>query len=268
MEASSKDVFQDHVHDVRNGFVMGAKNTSDSHVNLVSTEILLSSELTATIADVKDSHPLEETELPESQSDGKLANCDKTSFENEIPVTCLPPGFLPLTIKTDGLTPPACLTLPTLGCLSPLTPTSKFNKSVLSCEPSSLVIATVLCNWDNIFGPKVRCLWITEHQRHADLTLDLLNFIANQTLSGEIMHDLETPALELKLYMSSDRGIILATLIFGAESKNDVAVHSLSVIVPYSELERFLLWKDVCLEWMLRAVQRLRIELTKVCTVV
>lgn len=257
MEASTKDALQDHTHDVRNGFVMGAKNTSDSHLNLVSTEILLSSESTATIADFKDSHPSEETELPESLS-------DKTSLEDEIPVTCLPPGFLPLTVKTDSLTPPDSLTLPTLGCLSPLTPTSKFNKSVLSCEPSSLVVATVLCNWDNIFGPKVRCLWITEHQRHADLTLDLLNFIANQTLSGEIMHDLETPALELKLYMSSDRGIILATLIFGAESKNDVAVHSLSVIVPYSELERFLLWKDVCLEWMQRAVQRLRIELTKV----
>lgn len=266
MEASPKDVLQHHAHDVRNGFVMGAKSTSNSHINLVSTEILLGSKSTAATADFEDSHPSEKTEMPEPLSDGKLANCNENSQENDVPVACLPPGFLPLAIKTDGLTPPACLTPLTLGCLSPLTPTSKFHKSVLSHEPSSLVVATVLCNWDNIFGPKVRCLWITEHQRHADLTLDLLNFIANQTLSGEIMHDLETPTLELKLYISSDRDIILATLIFGAESKNDFAVHSLSIIVPYSELERFLLWKDVCLEWMLRAVQRLRIQLTKVST--
>lgn len=153
----------------------------------------------------------------------------------------------------------------TTGCLSPLTPNSKFDKCILhSSAGSSLIIASVLCNWDNIFGPRVHSLWLTEHDKCPELTLDLLNFVANQTLSGEITRDPENASVDLKLYMTRDKGIIMATLVFGAVGKKkEMTLHSLSLIFPYELKREFLVWKSVCLEWMQRSVQFMRIELTK-----
>ena len=152
--------------------------------------------------------------------------------------------------------------------LSPQTPSSQFKKCRLENEgdvPTPL-LAAVLCHWDNIVGPKVRYLWLTGRRAPpALLTIDLLNFLAHYTVSGEIARDPTDPNVETKLYTSADKGVALVSLVFGAVGYSQcLTVHSLSLIASHHELACFLKYKDVCLEWLQRVVPRLRVLLAKV----
>jgi len=79
--------------------------------------------------------------------------------------------------------------------------------------------------------------------------------------------DPDDPRVDMKFYVAPDRGIAVATLVFGAVGIRDgsgLSVHSLSVLVPSWNLSSFLVWKDVCLAWLQRTVHILRVGLDKV----
>ena len=147
---------------------------------------------------------------------------------------------------------------------SPTTPTSRFSKYFLEGIQSNYIIAAALCNWDNIFGPRIRYLWVAKDLATTNFTVSLLNFVASQILSGEITRDPCDPILEKKIYMSAEKGVIVAAFVFGAMSRKDMAIHSVIVILSYEHLQQFLQWKDICFEWLHRSVLQLRICLATV----
>ncbi len=156
---------------------------------------------------------------------------------------------------------------PDTSLFSPKSPSSIFTKSTLANSKKSIISCLVLCNWDNIMGPKVRHLWMSE-EMDTNITLDTLVNIATHTLSGEIMRDPLDSNVDTKFYPMKEKGIVITSFIFGAMGLNDMSVHSLSVIVPYKELSRYLQLHDLCLSWITLYITKLRILLEKVCTTV
>ncbi len=151
---------------------------------------------------------------------------------------------------------------PEPSLLSPKSPSSVFTKSVLEKSKNGLVRCVVLCNWDNIMGPKVRHLWMSEGMD--SVTMDTLINIANHTLSGEICKDPLDSNIDSKFYAMRDKEIIVTSLIFGAMGLHDMTLHSLCVIVPLAEMKRYLQLHDLCLSWISYFIAKLRILLEKV----
>ncbi len=148
------------------------------------------------------------------------------------------------------------------SCLSPTSPSSVFNKCTLVGSKGCLVNAIVLCNWDNILGPKIRYLWTNEEPD--GLQLETLNNIASHTLSGEICRDPTDSRVDTKLYVIKEKNIAVTAYVFGAMGLSDLAVHSLSLIVSHSELKRFLHLNELCHCWLTRLIGKLRLLLEKV----
>ncbi len=145
---------------------------------------------------------------------------------------------------------------------SPKSPSSVFTKSTLENSRDGLVSCVVLCNWDNIMGPKVRHLWMSEGMDN--VTMDALVNIANHTLSGEICKDPLDSNIDTKFYALKEKDLIVTSLIFGAMGLHDMALHSLCIIVPLSEMKRYLQLHDLCLAWISHFIAKLRILLEKV----
>ena len=148
--------------------------------------------------------------------------------------------------------------------LSPKSPSSVFTKSTLNSSKSKegLISCLVLCNWDNIMGPKVRHLWMSESMDN--VTMDTLVNIATHTLSGEICRDPLDSNIDTKFYAMKEKGIIVTSVIFGAMGLHDMSVHSLSLIVPHSQMKRYLQLHELCLSWISYFIAKLRILLEKV----
>ena len=146
--------------------------------------------------------------------------------------------------------------------LSPKSPSSVFTKSTLNHSKEGFVSCLVLCNWDNIMGPKVRHLWMSESMDN--VTMDTLVNIATHTLSGEICRDPLDSNIDTKFYAMKEKGIIVTSVIFGAMGLHDMTVHSLSLIVPHSQMKRYLQLHELCLSWISYFISKLRILLEKV----
>ena len=73
---------------------------------------------------------------------------------------------------------------------SPLSPTSSFSVSSIGNIEHSFVDALLLCQWDNILGPRLEHVWYINGrpQPHTNI----LRFITGQVLSGEICRDIES----------------------------------------------------------------------------
>ena len=146
--------------------------------------------------------------------------------------------------------------------LSPKSPSSVFTKSTLKNSKDGLISCLVLCNWDNIMGPKVRHLWMSETMDN--VTMDTLVNIATHTLSGEICRDPLDSNIDTKFYAMKEKGIIVTSVIFGAMGLHDMTVHSLSLIVPHSQMKRYLQLHELSLSWISYFIAKLRILLEKV----
>ena len=145
--------------------------------------------------------------------------------------------------------------------LSPKSPSSIFTKTVLEGSKGSIISAILLSQWDNILGPRIRHLWTNENQNN--ITLDILNHVASHTLSGEICRDPTERDIDTKFYVIKDKGVVVTAFVFGAMGLSDMAVHSLSIIVPHSQLNSFLHLHDLSLRWLTRFISKLRILLEK-----
>jgi len=178
-------------------------------------------------------------------------------------------GRLSLSLVIDNESPAPSSTL----CpFSPQTPCSQFESCVLSGVGHCGGIAgAALCRWDMIVGRKVVYIWATSAEQRVWLAKpDMLGFIAHFTVVSEV---LRSPRNEAKFFASPTDGIVLASFLFDAspkEKKNDflssdsLMTHSISVVLPHSELRGFLRLKTVCLEWLGRTAVELRMRLAKV----
>ena len=160
---------------------------------------------------------------------------------------------------------PHCEPIQHDAAVTPLSPSSKYTKSSLTDIPDSVLCAVVLSTWDNILGPRVQHVW--KFPNSLAPKSDLLSHITRQVLSCEICRDLTNSAIDYKFYNLPDRGVLIPAFIFSAKGPCGLAVHSLSLILPTSELQFYLEIHTVLQCCFQRLVGKLRIILDKVSCV-
>lgn len=164
-----------------------------------------------------------------------------------------------ITEKTDGCS--NCLSVSVLA-QTPKSPNSVYSQSVLADSSGCILSGILLCCWDNILGPKLRHLWQVQ-ATDGLLSHSNLLYIASHTLSGEICRDLLSSTIDFKFYALQEREVVLTAFIFGTLGVGDLAVHSLCAILPHEQLSRYLHWHPLCVQYIHRAVPRLRVLLEK-----
>lgn len=140
---------------------------------------------------------------------------------------------------------------------SPLSPTSSFSVSSIGNIEHSFVDALLLCQWDNILGPRLEHVWYINGrpQPHTNT----LRFITGQVLSGEICRDIQSSQIDFKFFDIPEKGIIIPSFIFSAQNNNGLSLQSIALIIPNSELSLYLHQADLIHSWMTRIVAKLRV---------
>ncbi|XP_005107492.1 guanine nucleotide exchange C9orf72 [Aplysia californica] len=143
------------------------------------------------------------------------------------------------------------------SALSPVSPSSAFSVSSIGNIEHSFVDALLLCQWDNILGPRLEHVWYVtgRPQPHTNI----LRFITGQVLSGEICRDVHSSQIDFKFFDIPDKGIIFPAFIFSAQGSNGLALQSLALVIPNSELTLYLHQVDLIHSWMTRIVAKLRV---------
>lgn len=145
--------------------------------------------------------------------------------------------------------------------VTPLSPSSKYTKSVLTDISDSVFSAVALSTWDNILGPRLQHVW--KFPNSPAPKSDLLSHVTRQVLSCEICRDLSNSSIDYKFYNLPDRGVIIPAFIFSAKGPCGLAVHALSLVLPSSELHFYLEIHPVVQCCFQRLVGKLRIILDK-----
>lgn len=122
--------------------------------------------------------------------------------------------------------------------------TNDFMQTIQTEElPSSLFSAIMLSYWDNVMGPVISKVWIGNDK--VNINEDILNYVSNHTLSGELCTQNERSTIDPKFYILADLGCIFCAFIFNGKTKMGVTVSSLSFIMSYSAMERYLCLQDL-----------------------
>lgn len=181
-----------------------------------------------------------------------------------------------MSMEEDGLnsvvpsTPPFTLSMPSPSLdvdvppISPKSPGSLYTKTSIDCTANSLVTHIPLCFWDNILGPRVCHLWSCDDTDETPANRSALNHIASLTLCGEICRDPTDPNVDFKFFLIKESGLIVTSFVFGALGSTDFGMHSLSVVVKQSHMQRCLQMQQLMKSWMLRGVGQLRVLMEKV----
>ena len=84
--------------------------------------------------------------------------------------------------------------------ISPLSPSSAFSVSSISNVEHSFVDALLLCQWDNILGPRLEHVWYISGrpQPHTNT----LRYITSLVLSGEICRDVNLSQVIIMVLIS------------------------------------------------------------------
>lgn len=124
--------------------------------------------------------------------------------------------------------------------VTPSSPSSKYTKSrLLDVDPArSPFRGFVLAVWDNILGPKTRHVWNVDYDNL--LKSELLSHITSQVLSCEICRDPFKCDIDFKFYNLPHKGVIIPAFVFSAKGPHGMAVHSLYVVIPNTELKFYL----------------------------
>lgn len=147
--------------------------------------------------------------------------------------------------------------------LTPSSPSSKYTKSGISGldETNSPFRGVVLSFWDNILGPRVRHVWRIS-QREI-IQSDLLSHITSQVLSCEICRDPFKCDIDYKFYNLPHKGVIVPAFVFSAKGSHGIAVHSLYIVIPNSELKFYLEIHETLVCCFQRLTGKLRVILDK-----
>ena len=87
---------------------------------------------------------------------------------------------------------------------------------------SSLFSGVLLAYWDNVMGPTITKLWIGN--KKVAISEEMVNYIANHTLSGELCRQTDTQTIDPKLVVLKDRQWFFCAFIFNGRSKVGVSV--------------------------------------------
>ena len=108
---------------------------------------------------------------------------------------------------------------------------------------SKLFSAVILAYWDNVMGPVISKVWLGN--KKVDINKEIINYVSNHTLSGELCRQAEKHTIDPKLYILADLGCIFCAVIFNGKSKMELTISSLSFIMAYTEMDRYLLLQDL-----------------------
>lgn len=107
---------------------------------------------------------------------------------------------------------------------------------------SSLFSHTILAYWDNIMGPMILKRW--EGNGKVAVGDELISYVSNHTLSGELCRKTNSSSIDPKFYVLADAGYIFFAVIFTGAGDT---VSSLSFIMAYEDLDRFLHLQEIIL---------------------
>lgn len=193
------------------------------------------------VANLTSNNIAAESRIPESQGEEKKTRPDKLHINTECTnVTEVPAGSM----------------------VSAVTPSSSYSHSVLECCKGCFIKAFVLCHWDNIVGPRISHVW--KLSSDYEMTQKLLKTIATQTLNGEICRDPKDPNIDTKFFVLGDFGVAISAFVFGAADRDDLGVHSLTLLIPVEKKKVYFSLSDLCTHWTKRLVGKLKIFLQKV----
>ncbi|CAL1540278.1 unnamed protein product [Lymnaea stagnalis] len=144
---------------------------------------------------------------------------------------------------------------------TPLSPSSAFSVSSIGNIEHSFIDALLLCQWDNILGPRLEHVWYVtgRPQPHTNI----LRFVTSQVLSGEICRDIHSSQVDFKFFDIPDKGVIIPAFIFSAHGSTGISLQSLALIIPNSELTLYLHQVDLIHSWFTRIVAKLRVLCAK-----
>lgn len=146
--------------------------------------------------------------------------------------------------------------------LSPLSPSSGYTHSELQHLSHGFINSMLLCHWDNILGPRIIHLWTISGR--VSYPVSTLTQICSQSLSGEICRDVFNSFIDFKFYDIPERQVIVPAFIFTANKAGGPGVHSLSLIIPKSNLSLYLQIHQLLQRCFERIVGKLRIIMNKV----
>lgn len=148
--------------------------------------------------------------------------------------------------------------------VTPSSPSSKYSKSrLLDIDPTkSPFRGFVLAFWDNILGPRTRHVWNVDYENL--LKSDLLTHVTSQVLSCEICRDPYKCDIDFKFYNLPHKGVIVPAFVFSAKGSHGLAVHSLYVVIPSSELRFYLDVHELLQCCLQRLTGKFRVLLDKV----
>ncbi|XP_033101066.1 guanine nucleotide exchange C9orf72-like isoform X1 [Anneissia japonica] len=130
--------------------------------------------------------------------------------------------------------------------------------TVLEGSDEYPVDAIILCLWNNILGPHIEHVWMTEGRRHFDY--DCIKFVCKHTISSS---DEYSSAVHTKFLVLSERAILITSSIFTAEIQSGNTVYALSLVFPHSNLQWYLPLHEFCVIQMDILVTKLRVLLKK-----
>ena len=107
---------------------------------------------------------------------------------------------------------------------------------------SSLFSGIMLAYWDNVMGPLTTKVW--KGNEKVKIHEEIINYVSNHTLSGELCRQTEKHTIDPKLYVLSDLGYIFFAVIFNGHSKMGQTISSLSFIMAHEDMERYLALQD------------------------
>ena len=148
--------------------------------------------------------------------------------------------------------------------VTPSSPSSKYTKSrLLDVDPARCPFrGFVLAFWDNILGPRTRHVWNVDYDNL--LKSDLLSHITSQVLSCEICRDPFNCDADFKFYNLPHKGVVVPAFVFSAKGTHGMAVHSLYVVIPKTEMKFYLEIHEILQCCLQRLVGKFRVLLDKV----
>lgn len=145
--------------------------------------------------------------------------------------------------------------------VTPSSPSSKYTKSFIPELENSPFYGIVLAFWDNILGPRVRHVW--NPSQKDSLRSSLLSHITRQVLSCEICRDPGKFEIDYKFYNLPHKGVIVPAFVFGAKGSHGIAVHTLYLVIPESELKFYLEIHETLMCCFQRLTGKFRVILDK-----
>lgn len=136
---------------------------------------------------------------------------------------------------------------------------SEISKTIITSSSQDIFSNALLCNWDNIYGPRLQHIW-TNYQENC--SVETYQFCARQMLSSQILRDPLDSNIEKKFYIWHERKLALVAALFGAQSEAESTMHALIIFANFQHLNTFLFLKNFFLQNIFHIAQELKIFLS------